>query len=339
MNNRWLYNAWRNNNDGAGYVFAKGDELVIRKPFYKLKNLIRSYNKDYDEFGAESVFALHLRRRSHGDMGEANVHPHSLAGGQAALLHNGVICNFTPPHDKKELSDTSWFCKTVLEDRPAEQLCSVEFGSKIKEMVGGYNKIVIMTAKEYIILNKNKGQEDSDGFWCSNDSHEEKRLVICGSHSNTYCGASNYNRSTAMPGVATHSLPVAPISNPCEVFVDGQLVDEPGDYLDYGTMKFRRRGHNKHCLPPQHFRSVGANPQWAGASSNAAQPADLDVLPESEWQEHDRKERLKQLKNVYDYHASKGEHHVCDKLIDEMAQLSKEKTPIILTQDGSGFGE
>lgn len=168
-----LENGWDQNHHGAGYMFVDGDKLVIRKPFFKLKELLRSYHDDHRKCGTSSHFVVHFRWATHGSAKAVNIHPHVLANGDAGLVHNGILTDFLPPHSS-DISDTVWFCKTVLYGRPIEQLTNVDFGGVLAEMIGTRNKLVLLDKTgQCVIVNHAEGVKAGDR-WYSNDDYKKK---------------------------------------------------------------------------------------------------------------------------------------------------------------------
>lgn len=170
-----LENGWQANSHGAGYMFAAGGKLVIRKPFYSLKALREAYTKDHAAHGASSAFALHFRYATHGDKGKQNVHPHILAGGNVGLVHNGILWEFD--FGDAEDSDTVTFCKSVLACRSAENLLSAEVGAMLAELIGASNKFVMMDCAGNVeIVNETSGQWDGNR-WFSNSGYQDSKLA------------------------------------------------------------------------------------------------------------------------------------------------------------------
>lgn len=160
-------------------MLAHDGKVVVRKAFYKLRALIRAYEADHKAFGAASPFVVHFRWATHGSRAEQNVHPHSLDNGRAGLAHNGVLYDFLPPF-KADISDTVWFCRTVLTSRSAEQLVDQDFGNMLAEMIGEFNKLVILAHdSEAIIVNADAGKWEG-GRWFSNTDYQAppKKLVL-----------------------------------------------------------------------------------------------------------------------------------------------------------------
>jgi len=167
----WIRTAWNKNHDGAGYMFAVDGTLHVRKAYWKLSDLLAAYQADLLAYGDQSAFILHLRWSTHGKEDDRNTHPHVLDNGRAALCHNGVLSNFEPPW-KSDISDTVFFCSTVLAARSAEQLLDETFGKLLGEMIGKENKFALMDcAGNVAIVNQEMGTWDGD-FWVSNLSHD-----------------------------------------------------------------------------------------------------------------------------------------------------------------------
>lgn len=164
-------NAWRTNKDGAGYMFAVDGKLIIRKPFWGVKKLWKSYRKDHAAYGTLSDFVIHFRYSTHGKIDGVNTHPHSLDDGNAALVHNGMLWEFEGTDGA--ISDTVNFCRTVLAYRPAAQLTSGKFSLFLEPLIGSTNKIVIMDSTGRVqIINESFGVWDGS-IWYSNDGYKE----------------------------------------------------------------------------------------------------------------------------------------------------------------------
>lgn len=168
--------AWNNgNDDGAGYVFVTSDnELIIRKPFFRLNALLAAYHADHIDH-PDSVFLMHLRLATNGKPSEQTTHPFLLDNGQTVLAHNGILTDFAHNHNK---SDTVLFCQTVLSDRTPAQLLSHTFAHILADMIGGGNKFVILANNgEYSIINEDAGEWNSE-IWYSNTTYRKGHLWI-----------------------------------------------------------------------------------------------------------------------------------------------------------------
>lgn len=200
-------NAWSHNHHGAGYMFCHNGKVVIRKPFYKLRELIRAYEADHVQFGATSPFVVHFRWATHGTKEAVNVHPHPLDDGKAGLVHNGVLSAFTPPWKQNDLSDTAWFCRTVLVKRPAEQLVDQGFAEMLAEMITDSNKMVILShTGRAMIINPKAGAAQYDGVrWYSNSDFKEKYKKAWVSTPTTSIGF--------LSGTGTTTGPIIPVTS------------------------------------------------------------------------------------------------------------------------------
>lgn len=166
----WISEGWKTNDDGAGYMFASGGVLHVRKPFFTLDDLLTAYDADFAAHGAESQFVMHLRWTTHGMNDARNTHPHILDNGRAAMVHNGILSAFDG--GPRDISDTVFFCSTVLAARSAEQLLEASFQNMLAEMIGPGNKFAMMDCLGNVTLvNQEAGLWDGE-FWLSNNSYK-----------------------------------------------------------------------------------------------------------------------------------------------------------------------
>lgn len=171
-----LRSGWSGNTDGAGYCFSdtgnKNGRLIIRKAFFKVKDLIQAYKLDHAQYGETSNFAVHFRFATHGDKTEENVHPFSAANGKIAVMHNGILTAFNPPIGS-QISDTNWFCRTMLAHRQPSQIMGKAFTQYLSGLAGKSNKILIMDNSSYtVVINLKEGITQKDtGRWYSNTDY------------------------------------------------------------------------------------------------------------------------------------------------------------------------
>lgn len=157
--------AWMENADGAGYMFAHAGKVVIRKPFFKLRHLIRAYTADHARYGNASDFVVHFRWATHGSKTSGNTHPHVVIPDTVAVAHNGVFKIDIPKHC--DMSDTVAFVQQKLAPLPWHVLMDEHFADYLAGEIGG-NKLVLLDAEGTTsIVNETCG-EWQGGMWYSN---------------------------------------------------------------------------------------------------------------------------------------------------------------------------
>jgi hypothetical protein len=163
-----LTSAWEDNPHGAGFMYVSAGKLIIRKPFWTLDDLKAAYYADHAKYGGDSAFVLHLRWATHGEQDELNTHPHLIPcsdGVSVGLVHNGIL-PVLPPKESG-ISDTVFFCRTVLAGRPSGQILAADYGKELGGMIGGNKLVLLSDAGELMIVNVDKGAWDGQ-TWYSN---------------------------------------------------------------------------------------------------------------------------------------------------------------------------
>src|SRR5438552_621851 len=78
--------------DSAGVATLTGNHLHVRKRAGRLANLL-SYLQDRPSPGCHGI--SHTRWATHGPATDTNAHPHVSSDGLVAVVHNGVIENYS----------------------------------------------------------------------------------------------------------------------------------------------------------------------------------------------------------------------------------------------------
>ena len=168
-----LHHCWNANDDGAGFMYAKHNQLHIEKGFMEWDNFIERYRSVISEHGQQLPMVIHFRIATHGKINEENTHPFTISN-KMAFAHNGMIkCVETTP----EHSDTWHFNEAII--KPMQKLdnkfLKKQHNIKLLSEVIGYSKLVFLQANgEITIINKNLGDDKTPGIWYSNSSYKPK---------------------------------------------------------------------------------------------------------------------------------------------------------------------
>ena len=170
MKRKEFSDVWDANRDGGGLMFVQDGKLEVWKPFWKLKNFWHAYQVAQKR--ADGPIVLHFRLATHGRRDHLNTHPHILAGGRAALVHNGILPVLDSKDDSK--SDTVQWAEYIFGELEPEVLVSASLRSKFEPIIRG-NKLVFMDDQARVsIMNEELGHWD-EGKWYSNLQHRWDR--------------------------------------------------------------------------------------------------------------------------------------------------------------------
>ena len=176
-----LRTMWKHNPDGAGisYIDDSGKIQVFKT--MKLKEFMKEW--EVIQLKAQSDLLVHMRIATHGSVCLDNNHPFYVDT-QTVFAHNGVMPRSFHPPAKRDISDTRYFNETFLQHVKLTGLDDNRFIDHLGEVIGSYNKLVILSAnpklhKESYIINESSG-EWAEGIWYSNDSYLERSLKMRG---------------------------------------------------------------------------------------------------------------------------------------------------------------
>lgn len=166
---------WDANPDGAGFMFADGKQVHIRKGFMTLD----AFYEAVQEAGPLRKMVMHFRIKTHGAISPELTHPFEIRKGKLAMVHNGVIRSLTNETSEAE-SDTAVFARKFSEAYVNPLLAiKNEFHRDMLEAYIGFSKMVFMDeAGHTYILNESLGEWDkSSGVWYSNDRYKPYRFT------------------------------------------------------------------------------------------------------------------------------------------------------------------
>src|SRR5690606_13628656 len=138
--------------DSAGIALLNGGLNI-----YKKKGKVSDLEEHLTGKNLSSSIGIgHTRWATHGEPNDVNAHPHYSASGRLAIIHNGIIENYSSlkqelvnkGHEFKSETDTEVFIH-FIEDLQDEEGCSLEEAVRLAltKVVGAY-AIVILSADE-----------------------------------------------------------------------------------------------------------------------------------------------------------------------------------------------
>jgi len=161
-----LKTCFTNNDDGAGYMFAKDGILHFFKGFFKFDEFWKSYVKNVVKNG-NPMSAIHFRIKTHGKTNVDNCHPFKI-NDSVGFIHNGII-DMVKTDPKR--SDTSMFNDLVLKKLPNGFIRNSAITSLIEEAIGGSKLVFLDNKGQYLISNEALGKWDSN-VWYSNSTYK-----------------------------------------------------------------------------------------------------------------------------------------------------------------------
>lgn len=167
-----ILNAYSNNSDGFGIMWAKNGFLRVRKGMMNVSQIVNVFNMFHE---SKQPYVAHFRYATHGTMNAQNCHPFPISTrkGGIAMMHNGTLSGKEWVRATK--SDTALLAERVsnhIEDGiyDASELFEEEIpvlASRFKEAIGNDKLVFMNGAGDINIYNENNGFW-IDGIWVSN---------------------------------------------------------------------------------------------------------------------------------------------------------------------------
>lgn len=148
-----LRSMWKHNPDGAGYMFARDNKVIIHKGFMTFNDFIRSVNSE--SFTADDSVVYHFRISTQAGRTPQMTHPFPLTNDLSeceyldcwcpiGIAHNGII-PLTTDHSETTYSDTALFITKYLSRiiKTPGDLFDQDILDMI-EQLGGWSKFALM---------------------------------------------------------------------------------------------------------------------------------------------------------------------------------------------------
>ena len=173
--NEILETCFRNNPDGAGFMYPDKDGVHIRKGFMKYKDFKRAIKF----LKSKNVpVVMHFRISTHAGVTPEMTQPFPITGktrklksleslGRVGVAHNGII---PMTSDAKTISDTALFVKRYMSYliKGSQYYKDSRISEMIEEMI---NSRMAILSKDGHVEILGKGWIEEDGIWYSNSSY------------------------------------------------------------------------------------------------------------------------------------------------------------------------
>lgn len=166
-----LLNSLSRNPNGNGYMFVnENNELKIFTTLdYDL--FYAELMRDFDQFGKQSPFVVHLRGGVYPGRTEENCHPFYVSK-DIGFCHNGFIQGLPDKPEWKMWNDTRKFNNLVLQQVSEECLFNPQFIKLLESRLGGDRIAFLNSKREVSIVNEKLGNYHDD-IWCSNFNYTD----------------------------------------------------------------------------------------------------------------------------------------------------------------------
>ena len=166
---------FKNNPDGAGYMYHDGKKVVIRKGFMDVVKLLNDL--DSRDLTNTNV-VMHFRIGTSGFYDELNCHPFPIYQKNATrcktdigLAHNGILHDYTPMKGSP-INDTQLFIQTVLRRLKKGFQKDSEKVMLINELIGT-NKLALLDEDNELTLIGDFIEDE--GYIYSNFSYKPRK--------------------------------------------------------------------------------------------------------------------------------------------------------------------
>jgi hypothetical protein len=145
----YLTACFKNNPDGAGFMYPQNGKIRVLKGFMTLESLLNALNEIPDS--KKIPIVIHFRYGTHGSKSAANTHPFPISGSfndlklldtevERAIVHNGIMYQYGSKN--ASLSDSAFFAKLLSGLRTDRAI------KRAIEAHKNYGKFAVMSADE-----------------------------------------------------------------------------------------------------------------------------------------------------------------------------------------------
>ncbi len=182
-----LKRCFNKNPNGAGYMFVKDNKVHIRKGYTDFDTFYEHLTRDY--MTQDGAFVMHFRITTHGGTKPENTHPFPVSknildltaldcSSEIGVAHNGILDISSKLAG--QYSDTQMFITNYLallvKNNP-KYYKDYDIKMLINDMIGGYNKLAILSSDGHCELFGNFNEHD--GCYYSNYSWEDYKPSSC----------------------------------------------------------------------------------------------------------------------------------------------------------------
>ena len=158
--------------DSAGIAVIHGGKIKVAKKKGKISSLI-SYLSEVNFPSEAKVGIGHTRWATHGEPSDGNAHPHLECTGKIAIVHNGIIENYSElkreleekKHKIKSDTDTEVIAHLIEEELKNSQNFEEAFIKATSKLEGAYAIVSIFSEEPGKILASRKGAPLVVGIW------------------------------------------------------------------------------------------------------------------------------------------------------------------------------
>lgn len=171
-----LSNCFENNPDGAGFMYVKKSEVIIKKGFMTINSLLDAI--DQEEINPKSTVIYHFRQATHGKIGKSQCHPFPISKSEEDIkavefvtdigfAHNGIIDIVST----SEMSDSMVFAKNLAGESIRPHLFNNDEIFELVVMASKGSKLVFLN-KDFV---KRTGTWiENKGLLFSNDGYKKR---------------------------------------------------------------------------------------------------------------------------------------------------------------------